>query len=375
MPFLQRVTHVCANSTGAFGALKVDFKPTPIAVIGNTIAQDLKRVQPYLQFYREEGAENANAAAQRVDAHSGWTGDMGTSQHVDDEPEDEDIEGDIASVLELCRVIACERRMRKKGGGNVDYSARRLPHGADMMVHLHSGEAFPAHRAVLAARSHILAGVFAGRGAVSAPPLGIQLLAPRPGSTASVRSIVRLAVSNVHPLAVLILLHYLYADELLAVWDHRIGSVVCTQWAALDADTAQVRSDLRALALLLELPTLTQALGAPVRRVLTPTMAGDMEALFDRAQTPTRAHGAVPPDTVLQLADRDVYTHSVVLRARSPLFASFFDLEDWSAKRWGADGMVRINMKHLTAHVMEFVVRFMCCGADEEMFRCLGAYF
>ena len=374
VPFLQRVTHVCANSTGAFGALKVDFRPKPIAVTGNTIAQDLKRIQPYLQFYREE-PEGENAASPPVGAHSSYGGATGTSQHADDEPEDEDVEGDIASVLELCRVLACEQRMRRKDGGNVDYSARRLPHGADMMVHLHSGEAFPAHRAVIAARSHILTGVLLGGGAVSASPLGIQLLSPRPGNTAGIPSIARLSVSNAHPLAILILLHYLYSDELLAVWDRRIGRAVHTYSAALGADTAQVRADLQALALLLELPTLSQALAAPVRRTLPPTMAGDMEALFDRAQTPARAYGAVPPDTVLQFADRDIYTHSVVLRARSPLFASFFDLEDWSAKRWDADGKVRINMKHLTVHVMGFVVRFMCCGADEELFRCLGAYF
>lgn len=48
------------------------------------------------------------------------------------------------------------------------------------------------------------------RGAVFAPPLGI-----------GVRSIGRLAVSGVYPLAVLILLHYLYADELLAGPPHQ----------------------------------------------------------------------------------------------------------------------------------------------------------
>jgi hypothetical protein len=80
------------------------------------------------------------------------------------------------------------------------------------------------------------------------------------------------------------------------------------------------------------------------------------------------------PDVVLELADKDAYCHSVILRARSPIFASFFGLEDWTMKRWNADGMIRVNMRHLNWHVMQFVLRFMCCGDGIEMFDTLGTH-
>lgn len=361
---MQRITQVCANSTGAFGALKVDYRPKPIEVTGNNIAQDLKSIQPYLQFYSEDGVKEGHIFKPTY-----------VPQNVDDEPEDGDVEGDVSSVLALCHILACEHRMRKKVGGNVDYSAVRLPYDADAMVQLPSGAVIPAHRAILAARSQILASVFSGAGSVqdAQTEVSIQLLSPKSGSTPGVHKIARLAIAGAQPLAVLILLHYLYTDELLAVWDRRIGMPVYAEMSALGADAARVKGDLQALARLLELSPMTQALEAPVRRVLAPTMTRDMGSLYDRAQTEGRV--MPPPDVVLQLKDRDVRTHSVVLRARSALFASFFDLQDWSAKRWGADGVVRINMRHLTVHVMEFVLRFMCCGADEEMFRHLGTGF
>ena len=31
-------------------------------------------------------------------------------------------------------------------------------------------------------------------------------------------------------------------------------------------------------------------------------------------------------------------------------------------------------MKHFGWHVMQFVLRFMCCGADKEMFHVLGKF-
>jgi hypothetical protein len=378
VPFLQRVTRVCANSTGAFGALRVDYTPTPIEVVGNTLAQDLKQVQPYLDFYHDDVEGQTEALVDgTLRERRQWSHalrDTVYSQQFDDEPEDEGIARDIEDVLELCDVLACEHQMRKRHGGRIAYEGVRLPHGADTMLLLPSGEAFPVHRALLAARSRVLAAVLSGAGAVAdaASGIGVKLLSPKAGATPGVPKISRLAISNAQPLAVLILLRYVYSDELLAVWDRRIGTAVAAQAAGVGADLAQVRAELQALARLLDLAALAEALQAPVKRAPAPTMAAHMRGMFETAQgTPSRA-SPVAPDVVLEFADRDVCVHAVLLRARSPLFASFFGLEEWTRKRWDAEGVIRVDMKHLQAHAMEFVVRFMCCGADEEMFEYLG---
>ncbi|KAF8959590.1 hypothetical protein BDZ97DRAFT_1666960 [Flammula alnicola] len=377
IPLLQRVTQVCANSTGAFGALRIDYHPKPMEITGNTIAQDLKTVQPYLEFYRDkEGMEEGQGpvdAKPRKRIRSLSVGDLASSLHFEDEPEDEEIENDILGVLEMCRVLACEQRMRKLEGGSVNYDGVRLPHGADTMIHLQTGEAFPVHRAILAARSHVLESVLSGSRHVNDQNSGlsIRLLSSKPGPGLGVFKISRLAISGCHPLSVLIFLRYLYSDELLALWDRRVGTAVEKQLSSMGVDHSQVKPDLQSLSRLLELPALAHALEPPVKRDPVPSMARDMRHLFDIAQKPIPRTSPLVPDVVLQLGDKEVYCHSVVLRARSALFSSFFDLEDWTAKRWGADGMIRVNMKHLKCHVMQFVLGFMCCGADDEAFRVL----
>ncbi|KAF8886288.1 hypothetical protein BD779DRAFT_1673218 [Infundibulicybe gibba] len=66
--------------------------------------------------------------------------------------------------------------------------------------------------------------------------------------------------------------------------------------------------------------------------------------------------------------DRDVLCHSVVLRARSEFFSDLFGDEAWTKNRWNTDGTIVINLKHLHYHEMEYVLLFLCCGHDREIF-------
>ncbi|KAJ3515702.1 hypothetical protein NLJ89_g1583 [Agrocybe chaxingu] len=379
VPYLQRVTQVCANSTGAFGALRIDYVPKAIQVTGTTIAEDLKTVQPYLKFYHapdESDSENDKVA--RPHANSSGrrprSATLTSSLHFDDEPEDETIEDDIDSILELCDVLAVEQRMRKRDGGSINYDGVLLPHGADTMIHVQSGAVFPAHRVILAARSQAFETLLSGSKAFidQKSSFSLKLMPAKPGPGLGVFKLTRLSISGCHPLAVLIFLSYLYSDTLVAVWDRRVAVSVEKELALSNANPAQIKADLQALARVLELPLLAAALEPPVKREPAPSMAQDMQRLFDAVQKGSLSKlSPLAPDVVLQLADKDVYTHSVILRARTSLFASFFDLEDWTIKRWASDGSIRIDLKHLTWHVMKFVLGFMCCGQDAEMFHVL----
>jgi hypothetical protein len=140
----------------------------------------------------------------------------------------------------------------------------------------------------------------------------------------------------------------------------------------IGADPGQIKSELQSFARLLNLPVLSEALEHPVKRELVPTMAQDMLRLFNAAQSPLPINSPLAPDVILQLADKEVYTHALVLRCRSPLFASFFDLEDWTVKRWEANGTIRLNMTHMNWHILRFVFSFLCCGSDKDVFDVLG---
>ncbi|KAF4611303.1 hypothetical protein D9613_007260 [Agrocybe pediades] len=383
VPFLQRITQVCANSTGAFGALKVNYTPRSIQVTGNSIAQDLKTVQPYLRFYREPESDdprlkfdNGKSGANSAKGKRKLTFSSPDIDPYDDEPEDAGIESDINDLIELCHVLVYEQTMRKAGGGNVNYDGVRLPHGADTMIHVQSRAAFPAHRVVLGARSAVFAKLLSGSQPVgnAQSNLSIRVLSAKPGPGLGVFRTTRLEVLGCHPLTVLILLQYLYSDNVLAIWDRRVNVAAETELRAVGVNPAQIKTELQGFAQLLGLTELKAALEPPVKREVAPSMVRDFRKLFDSVSQhpPLPRTSPLAPDVVLVLADnKEVYCHSVVLRARSPLFASFFDLEDWTARRWDADGMIRVNMRHLGWHVMRFVLGFMCCGEDAEMFYVL----
>ena len=431
VPFLQRVTRVCANSTGAYGALRVDWKPSAIDVTSDGIDMTLKDVQPYLEFYRCEVEAQADvvmeipsteirARRQSLDAEQVLSSSL--LLHDDDIEDSLAVHDDITGILELCRVLRCEQHMRKAGGGSVQYHSEDgkllpLPNGADTMVYVQPyGVVFPVHRFVLAARSDMFKSLFCGlkaeqkmeklkvgekgvgsqekgKGKEDGPSLrvNLRLLPSKPGSGNGVLKLTRLSIDGCHPLTVLVFFWYIYSDELLAIWDRRVGGAeaVETNLVKLEISPARVKQELQALAAVLHLPSLSAALEPPVKRTPSPSMRRDMGKAYELVQhkdgdtqgvlDANLLHLSLVPsplisDVVLELADKDVYCHSVILRARSPFFAGFFGLEDWTVKRWSADGMIRVNMCHLNWHVMRFVLRFMCCGDGIEMFHTLGAY-
>ena len=423
VPFLQRVTRVCANSTGAYGALRVDWEPRAIDVVGSEVDMSLKDVQPYLQFYRGEvesqrGIDTEIPGMGMKARRPSFNRDQILVQ--DDDEDDVAVQDDIAGILELCRVLRCEQHMRKVGGGSVQYHSEDgkpvpLPNGADTLVYVQPyGVVFPVHRFVLGARSGVLESLLSGLKAEQkrekmkvgeksdssqerskekeddpSVRVNLRLLPSKPGPGNGVFKLTRLSIDGCHPLTVLVFFWYIYCDRLLAVWDRRVGGAEAVEknLAKFEISPMRVKQELQALAVVLHLPSLSAALEPPAKRAPLPTMRRDMSKVFELVQHKdgetqgvlearplplSLISSPLVPDVVLELADKDVYCHSVVLRARSPFFASFFGLEDWTVNRWNADGMIRVNMRHLKWHAMQFVLRFMCCGDGIEMFHTLG---
>ncbi|KAJ6490578.1 hypothetical protein C8R47DRAFT_1319740 [Mycena vitilis] len=344
VPFIQRVTQVCANTTGAFGALRVDFKPEPIRIEGHPLPEDLATLQPYIappppSYLRDESAPVAESPR--------WV-------FAADEGEDEDagIEADFRRLWRLCRLLG-------------SHAAPTPRFGADVMVHVRTA-AFPVHRVILGARSHVLREIFEGSVLRDA-----QTHMTIKASSTSGPPRIRLDIKGCEPITILVLLEYLYSDELLAIWDRRVASALQQELTAHKIKPAQVKLELQGLARILDLPLLAQALESPAKRAPLPSVVRDMEQLFRTVQTTPSAVAKSPiaPDVVLQLADRDVYCHSVILRVRSPVFASFFNEPDWTSKRWDSSGTIKVNLKHLRWHIMEFVLKYMCCGGDAEIFE------
>ena len=409
VPYLQRVTQVCANSTGAYGALRVDYRPREIEVGGRGVEEDLGCVRPFMDVDlgdKEGEGEREGCLKKKTRRRAGRVDDpTSTLRALDDvqdlaggadESDDVPIQRDIGTLLDLIEVLEHGKERRKRGEGEGGASGVQLdtrsPHGADtLLTTTKEGALFLVHRVVLAARSSVFRRVLAGKGVQSQSGITLCLLATTTTSKVKATSksnssnLAHLSISGCHPFSILILLQYLYSDDLPAIWDRRVHTVIEKRLAAAGISHTQVKVDLKALAGLLELPLLAYALEWPSKRVPEPSLRRDLGRVFDEANSNLGGlservidsdvdgtQDPLAPDVVLELADRDVRCHSLLLRARSELFESFFEEREWTKKRWSDDGVVRIDLRHLGWNVMEYVLRYILCGEEDGLFEKLG---
>ncbi|CAE6427565.1 unnamed protein product [Rhizoctonia solani] len=336
IPGLHRIVHVAANPTGGFAALRADATIEPLVIEGRSIAEAIGSVQPYLIETQDTG-------------HSSF--DLLSALNFGDEDDEEHggIVEDIILAEQLCQTVI---RSRKEDGFPPTLDHHVL-HGADIRT---SGiVSVPVHRAVIAARVPALESVLSGK------PLSQDGLVFKYSGKAAT-----LSISGCHALSVLVLLNYLYTDAVCPIWDHRVRSPLAPSFALIKAQPNDIRLDLQRLSRVLQLPQLQFAVDSIGKRIPAPTLGPDFARLFRSSQPSERP--IVGCDICLELADESVYCHSVVLRARSPFFASFFDEAEWTQRRWSNDGILVVDMKHIERKPMEYVFRYMCCGALDDLF-------
>jgi hypothetical protein len=160
---------------------------------------------------------------------------------------------------------------------------------------------------------------------------------------------------------------------LLAINDPQLARLTGTADAFAHGrlQPAQAVRELLTLSRVLHLEALADPLRSVVRRALSPSLNSHFRTIFD---APMSSVSSSDVDVVLRLADRDVRSHSFILRARSLFFECFFADEEWTRDRWESDGILRVDLCHLEWRAMQYVLRFMCCGEEAEMFERLGTW-
>lgn len=370
---------MCANSTGAFGAIKLETGAQDVHVEGPLIQDNMASVRPYLVW-------KTMALDDNLHSEENEESELKDSPPADEADDDEDtgISEDVKQVDLLCRLLAQDRCARRESTSVFDWN--NLAFGADLIVQAQSGTEVPVHKLVLAARSPVLSTILAGRHTLQRKEWNITIkLTPSSVFTNSLHSDdglrlppwhnqSRLAITGVHPLSILILLECLYTDKVLAVWDPRISRLVSDGLAPFKVKASQIKSELQRLAELLELPLLSKALDAPVKRSPQPSMGDNLLQLSEQVQNVSKnilLDHPSRPDVCLVFADHEVACHSVILRASSEFFASFFDGDYWTKRRWSEEGVVRMDLSHMKWKAASYVVRFLY-GGDIRLFDVLG---
>ncbi|KAH9169421.1 hypothetical protein EDB89DRAFT_1888857 [Lactarius sanguifluus] len=424
---LHRIVAVRASDTGALAALREPYRPPRVTPSGNTLTEDIARSRPFISFTHIEhepklrvhettsgpkaGEEEderdpsreketlvdlprsrsyfpvthaekvrwdleekpgSSSVIPSTEIPSGLTA-LEDEDEGDSSAEAEALARDSQEIHRLWAVLAQNRTARNRRPGSLRHGVSvtsKLPNGADLVLRVQGSTELNVHRTVLSARCALLARVLGGFGSLYDRESGVSLkLLPGPspksgaGPPRTAGEAPRLAIAGVHAFSVLVLVHYLYTDALLAIGDPRLASTTAEAFSRGRVSPAQVVRELRSLARVLHLECLADALLGTVRREPSPSLNADFRAIFDAPMS------ATPPDIVLGLADHDVLSHSFILRARSPFFEVFFADEDWTVDRWEADGTLRVDLRHLEWRSMQYVLRFVCCGEEVEMFE------
>ncbi|KAK4048797.1 hypothetical protein OIV83_004563 [Microbotryomycetes sp. JL201] len=323
VPYIQRVIKVAANSTGAFAALRADVPLRFIDIEGPTLPEHLLGILPHWRRVGPLGADPANRKYATADGEE------------DDELErtaDALIDRDVKVAHNLLKVLK-----------EWDDEWEQPLAGSDVLF-VAGQYRFPVHKLVLAARSSVLA----------------ERISKSEDSDVHL---------NCQPLVALLLMHYLYSDDLPALWDARVGTQV--QHLLGGSMVGTIKNELRQIAYDLGLSALHDALENQTKTTPRPLLPQQLGSLLQQGISCATPKNASQPDVLLKLADREVWCHSAVLRARCSFFEAFYEDPDWTVLRIfeGDDDTVTVDLSHISWDVMSLVLEHIYRGAGMSLFQ------
>ncbi|GAA97267.1 uncharacterized protein L969DRAFT_91886 [Mixia osmundae IAM 14324] len=347
VPFVQRVIKVAANPNGAFAAVRLDAMLPSVELAGRSLAVDLLDLIPhYLGF-----PSNAGSTVQEMMGNS-----SGISIDADENESDAvAVDADIFLLNEIMTRLpdpASTAVFDAAAGADLKFIAGPLT--------------FYAHCSVLAARCAMLGDLLLTK---SSTIDGFDLSDDPSGFSA-------ISVVGLHPLSLLTVIHYLYTDNVLSLWDTRIFEQVTRKIGqqVLHPDVAIRPVDIKN-----DVQTLARKLGlSELEACLKPALKPRPQLMLSRDMTRLLEESVWPCDVCLDLEDGSISCHSAILRARSPFFATFFDEADWSARRRieaqdEPDQQLHIDYTHLRLDTISRVLRFIYTDDESMIFDDLNS--
>lgn len=277
--------------------------------------------------------------------------DRETKVKVDEDEEDDggnSVVSDTRVAIRMCTILG--RWRRDDNDSLFSWSVPLV--GSDIWL-IAGGVEIPAHSIMLALRSSTFKRVLRGD-KVS----GFKV--------AKAESGLKINLEARHPITIFLLLQYIYADEVAAIWDARVARAVSEKFSDLNLPIGTIKSDLKSLADTLDLQPLSSLLSSASKvPIPTRTLSIDLLSFF------SKTYAATPPkascDTTLVLADKEVSCSSVLLRSRCPFFEAMFEDRDWTAAREDG-GRVVVKMEHLKWRPMKLVFKYLHGGKEDDLF-------
>lgn len=276
---LQRVVNVAVSPSGGFAAIRSDAPLLRIPPAGDTLSKCLLDLLPHYRRLNQHLASDTRTPLLERDQQTGMVNE--------EDFDDDSIESDKIALDRMCCILA----LWSPSWSNPDA-------GSDLLlVAGSSGAKLPVHAVILSARSVAIKQVLAGQSVK-----GLKL--SRSGNAT-------LHIQNCSHLSALLLVHYLYSDEMPAIYDPRLFQRLQAGFPKLKIRIAELKAELQSLAILLQLPALIEGLRAYGKTSVEPTLSPAIWTLRE---------DTFVADVILETASEDIVCHSTVLRARCPFF-------------------------------------------------------
>ncbi|CEP14245.1 hypothetical protein [Parasitella parasitica] len=359
IPHLQRCIRVCANSSGAYAAIRSEHLLSPLQDIAkSTLQHDLSTSLPHINASTELDTQLAvliQAMTSECKLQTQKYKLLGSDVDQDD----------VSRQQHIIRQKYCQRLVSA-----VDHAWCRSEKSgvADRLldvVFCVNGRSIYCHSAVLRCRSDIFNQL--ATCADRRSPSTMSGIAVRLEKRPEGRGIV-IHVDHCQVAAILLLLEYIYTDE----YQHPMNAffkipALCfvdidsfTDRKSIHESASLIQRDLIALATVFELPHLLSSAQQSFSHTPMPSLTGDLKRMLDKAKN---------ADISIQTAEKeplDEY-HQIILRQRCPYFANLLKPgSEWIRKRLADQKCIQVNLEHISKEAMDTFIRYIYTDEDKS---------
>lgn len=428
--YLQRVSHVSANPTGSFAAIRQDVQPQSIqqaqleekSTLASMLATMLFHLKSYATLVPELHQIPQPRSSLSKPTSLSLVNFLQAGYHSSDSevPLDAEEESSVEQDEDQDD-LTWDARV---GSALVGLSLNWVePHNysledGDIFLVAKTGERILVHQLILCSRSAMFKRVISNACVIDG--IDSQSNDSRLDVVADDEKeptrLPRIYFRDHSLLSLLLFVHYLYTDNYPSLWDHRVWTqiekMLPTRQASAKAlfpsivnSVNEVKIALKKLASTFDLVALNTSMDRFGKSTPESTLLGHLHEILpipefkddpfpESFQIEQRLNSAesisesnltsshllplspdLNPDIELELKDNATLScHSILMRAQCPFFRLMYDQDVWINERkrsiddQGKRSKIRIEMKHLTSQVMQVVLRHVYTDDDDLFF-------
>ncbi|KAL7325160.1 hypothetical protein PS15p_207676 [Mucor circinelloides] len=356
IPHLQRCIRVCANSSGAFAAIRSEYVLPPITHIAeSTLKHDLSSLLPHRETAKEFHTQLARLM-QTMDAE------------CDQQVQKYKVGADVDQDLVLKQTQTTRQKYSQLVVSAVDHAWQGIDQlsladeSLDVLFCVDRRHVY-CHSAIMRCRSNMFNQLIAGADRRSPSTMNIRVEKRVSDGRIAIH------IDQCQLAAILLLLDYIYTDE----YQHPMKAFfqipdLCfkdmesfTDKKAVHALAGQIQRDLVALATVFQLPHLLSSAQQSFNHAPVPSLTDHLKRMLEKAKG---------TDVSIQTKDETPATyHQIILRQRCPYFQHLLQPgSQWIQKRLAESDVnkcIQVNLSHIPKDMMDTIIQYIYVDQDK----------